>query len=237
MVQISNDNELFELSNQIVSVTDKTDINSLISYVNDARLKYSELSFGYIRISKLFQTRRYRLKLVQTFGYQYNLLRKYNIPDKRIFVDWTSDNNCLSLSVLNELVSENDTIICSSIDRIGLSFGECACRIKDLNKRKISVITASDGSVYEKKSVPSVLLKNMYEAFVLADEERKRIDLLERAKMMAQYRPNRFGRPANLTLYQQAKIVEMIANGVSLDDVTHLFNVSPRTVRKIIDKT
>lgn len=138
--------------------------------------------------------------------------------------------------MLNEIVSENDVIVCSTIDRIGRSFGECVCRVADLNQRNISVLSASDDAVYEKKSGPSVLLRNLYEAYVLADEERKRVDLLERAKQMSQYRPNRFGRPANLTLYQQAKIIEMVANGVSLDDVTHLFNVSARTIRKIVDE-
>lgn len=57
-------------------------------------------------------------------------------------------------------------------------------RVDDLNSRNVSLITASDGSVYEKNSASSVLLKNLYDSYVVADEERRRGELLERAKML-----------------------------------------------------
>lgn len=191
------------------------------------------IRFGYVRVStKLTKTSNGKTEFVQTFDSQLGpIVNKYGVMPSHVFCDRSSGvKERFSLERLCQIARPGDEIIVFRLDRLGRSAGEMILRVQELNKRGVSLISASDGQIYSSGGQNAKILLSVFA--MLADLEREA--LIERVRegqaLAYQRHPERFGRPRKINDDRKRLIIQMRANGESAISTARALNISRSSV-------
>jgi DNA invertase Pin-like site-specific DNA recombinase len=131
-----------------------------------------------------------------------------------------------------QALQPGDTLVVWRLDRLGRSLSKLVELVSELGHRKIDFISLTES--INTQSSSGVLIFHMMAA--LAEFERNLISERTRAGMAAaRERGRHIGRAPTLDAHQRAQVLHLLQTH-SREHVAQLFNVHPRTLRRLLDR-
>jgi len=186
--------------------------------------------FAYARVSTVDQLTENQREQIAQAG--------YSIDPKRFIEEKVSGSVSTSqrpgFQKLLERMEEGDTLVVTKLDRIGRDSVDVQQTVELFTQRGIRLVVLQLGNLDLTSSSGALMVKVLA---AVADFERELIvERTQAGQARARAEGKHMGRPAKTTKEDQARIKELLAQGVSVSEMSRQFKVSRATVISIRDR-
>lgn len=180
--------------------------------------------FAYARVSTVDQLTENQREQIAQAG--------YSIDPKRFIEEKVSGSVSTSqrpgFQKLLERMEEGDTLVVTKLDRIGRDSVDVQQTVELFTQRGIRLVVLQLGNLDLTSSSGALMVKVLA---AVADFERELIvERTQAGQARARAEGKHMGRPAKTTEAERTKIRELLAQGVSVSEVSRQFKVSRATI-------
>lgn len=180
--------------------------------------------FAYARVSTVDQLTENQREQIAQAG--------YSIDPKRFIEEKVSGSVSTSqrpgFQKLLERMEEGDTLVVTKLDRIGRDSVDVQQTVELFTQRGIRLVVLQLGNLDLTSSSGALMVKVLA---AVADFERELIvERTQAGQARARAEGRHMGRPAKTTEAERAKIRELLAQGLSVSEVSRQFKVSRATI-------